>query len=296
MHTLNFIDLYDESWLLGGMKLFLLTFVTMVAFAANSVLNRAALEAGGIDPLSFAVVRVGAGVLVLLLLVVARGDARHLPKAFDPWAMTGLVAYMIGFSYAYQSLDTGLGALVLFGGVQITMFVGAVIAGRRPLALQWVGAGVAFLGLAVLLAPSDAAPKPFGLALMIVAAVGWGIYSLQGAKAVQPLVATAANFSVALPIVLLAWLLSAATEVSINGFLLAIVSGGITSALGYALWYRVLPILATATAAISQLTVPLIAALGGFLFLAEPFTMTFVVSSVLVLGGIGISVWAANRG
>jgi len=278
------------------MRLMLLTTLTMIAFAANSVLNRSALEGGGIDPLSFVFIRVAAGVAVLLILVFARREAALIKGAFDPSATVGLLAYMLGFSFAYKSLDTGLGALILFGGVQITMFLGAVLAGRKPLALQWVGAGVAFSGLAVLLAPSGAAPSVGGMALMGIAAIGWGIYSLQGAKAKHPLIATCANFAAALPVIIVAWVVMETGPMSVTGAVLAVVSGGVTSALGYALWYQVLPQLQTATAAVAQLSVPLIAALGGFVVLGETVTVAFAVSSALVLGGIGISVWAANRG
>ena len=278
------------------MRLLFLTFVTMIAFAANSVLNRAALETGGIDALSFAVLRVFAGVVVLMVLVALRRETGLIKGAFDPFAAVGLLAYMLGFSFAYNSLDTGLGALILFGGVQITMFLGAVLAGRKPMALQWIGAAVAFSGLVVLLFPSGAAPNVLGLGCMIVAAIGWGIYSLQGAKARYPLVATCANFSAALPVVLLVWVFVGTSGVELRGVILALMSGGIASALGYALWYAVLPQLQTATAAVAQLTVPLIAAVGGFVVLSEPVTVIFAVSSALVLGGIGISVWAANRG
>ncbi len=278
------------------MRLVFLTTLTMIAFASNSVLNRAALESGGIDPLSFAFIRVAAGVAVLLILVLARREAALIKGAFDPSATVGLLAYMLGFSFAYKSLDTGLGALILFGGVQITMFLGAVLAGRKPLAFQWIGAGVAFSGLAILLAPSGAAPNISGMALMGIAAIGWGIYSLQGAKAKHPLIATCANFVAALPVIIVAWVVMEMGPIGAKGAVLAIVSGGVTSALGYALWYQVLPQLQTATAAVAQLSVPLIAALGGFVVLGEPVTVAFAVSSALVLGGIGISVWAANRG
>ncbi len=267
----------------------------MIAFAANSVLNRTALEGGDIDPLSFASIRIIAGSVVLLLLVFSRREMGLIKGAFDPAATLGLLAYMLGFSFAYKSLDTGLGALILFGGVQITMFLGAVLAGRKPLVLQWIGAGVAFTGLAILLAPSGAAPSLSGMSLMVIAAVGWGVYSLQGAKARHPLVATCANFSAGLPVMVLAWLLMDTGSIGVQGALLAVVSGGVTSALGYALWYQVLPKLQTATAAVAQLSVPLIAAVGGFIVLSEPVTLAFAVSSALVLGGIGISVWATNR-
>lgn len=277
------------------MRLFLLIALTMIAFAANSVLNRAALSDGSIDPLSFAAMRLMGGAVVLELIVFFTGKLNEMLEEIDFIAVAGLLAYIVGFSFAYVSLDTGLGALVLFGGVQITMFLGAVWAGKRPLTLQWMGAGLALLGLAVWVAPSGNAPNLQGLGLMALAAVGWGVYSLQGAKTKQPLLATCANFSLALPVVLVPWFIIDDGQMERSGMVMALISGGITSALGYALWYQILPSLQTTTAAVSQLTVPLIAAFAGFLILAEPFTLAFWASSTLVLGGIGLSVWAANR-
>jgi drug/metabolite transporter (DMT)-like permease len=278
------------------MKLFLLTTLTMIAFAANSVLNRAALTDGAVDPMSFAMLRLLAGAVVLQSIILVRGQFKDVWSEVDWLAVAGLLAYMVGFSFAYTSLETGLGALVLFGGVQITMFLGAVIGGKKPVMLQWVGAAIAFSGLVVLLAPSGSAPDLLGLSLMALAAVGWGIYSLQGAKTDRPLLATSANFTVALPLVIVPWFFFVEVpQLGQTGIAMAFISGGITSALGYALWYHVLRQLQTVTAAVAQLTVPLIAACGGFLLLAEPFTLAFWVSSVLVLGGIGVSILAANR-
>ncbi|PLS22347.1 DMT family transporter [Neptunicoccus cionae] len=278
------------------MHLFLLTVLTMIAFAANSVLNRMGLAGGLIDPAGFALVRVGSGAAVLTLLVALRqGRLGGFLAPAKPWAVIGLAAYMLGFSFAYVALDAGTGALILFGGVQITMFAGAVLSGRAPVPFQWLGAGIAFGGLAYLLAPSAGAPDMVSAGLMGIAAVGWGIYSLIGQKTSDPLGATAANFVLALPFAFAALLLVPALHFTYSGVLLAVLSGAVTSALGYALWYRVLPLLATATAAVAQLSVPVIAALGGAVLLGEPFTLEFVISSALVLGGIGVSVLAVNR-
>ncbi len=271
------------------MRLFLLVCLTMTAFAANSVLNRLALTDGAIGPASFAAVRLAAGAVMLSVLLLARSRSLKSWRP-DPWAVAGLAAYMLGFSFAYVTLDAGLGALVLFGGVQVTMFCGAVMMRQKPQWLQWLGAGIAFSGLVYLLLPGVAAPNPIGLFLMLIAAVGWGIYTLAGQKAKAPLDATGLNFLFALPVAILAWLLVPAETVALRGVLLACLSGGVTSALGYALWYLLLPRLNIATAAVAQLTVPLIAMGGGLVFLAEPLSMRFVIAAALVLGGVGISV------
>ena len=287
-------------WFSTVMQLFFLTCLTMIAFAANSVLNRMGLAGDLIDPGSFALIRLGSGAAVLVGLVALRdkGVAGGLSRFFAPargWAVLGLAAYMLGFSFAYLALDAGTGALILFGGVQITMFAGAVLGGKSPKMVQWLGAGIAFAGLVYLLAPSASAPDAVSAGLMGIAAVGWGIYSLMGQKVDNPLGATAANFVLALPFGLLALALVPAVHISATGTVLAVLSGAVTSALGYALWYWVLPRLATATAAVAQLSVPIIAAASGALVLAEPLTFEFAISAALVLGGIGVSVLATNR-
>jgi drug/metabolite transporter (DMT)-like permease len=277
------------------MKLFLLTTLTMIAFAANSVLNRMALADGSIDPGGFAMVRLASGAAVLIVLVTMRGSLRLFLAEARIWSIVGLSAYMLGFSFAYVSLPTGTGALILFGGVQITMFCGAILAGVVPKPLQWVGAVIAFAGLVYLLAPTVGAPAMENALLMGVAALGWGVYSLMGRQATNPLNATAANFVFALPITVLVWGVGPVGNFTHFGVVLAVFSGAVTSGLGYALWYWVLPKMPTATAAVAQLTVPLIAALGGVLLLDEALTVAFALASTLVLGGIGISLYGGQR-
>jgi len=205
-------------------------------------------------------------------------------------SVLGLSLYMLGFSYAYISLETGIGALILFGGVQITMFAGALITGERPSRWRWIGAAVAMAGLIYLLQPSARAPDTKGAVLMGVAAVGWGYYSLYGRKIRKPLQATAGNFLLAFPLALLVGLtFGDARSPALTGVALAIISGAITSGLGYALWYRVLPKLDATLAAVAQLTVPMIALAGGVLFLNEALTLQFAIASALILGGIGLS-------
>jgi drug/metabolite transporter (DMT)-like permease len=282
------------------MRLLLLTALVMVAFAANSVLNRLALADGQIGPLVFAFYRVGSGAAVLALLVLVRDRRFSLAGPYRAAGVLSLTLYMVAFSTAYVALDAGVGALILFGGVQVTMFAGAVLAREPVPALRWAGAGLAFAGLVWLLWPDGAVRVPVLHALiMVAAALGWGIYSLAGRKSGEPLRATAANFVLAVPI---CWLVLALAPVSpdavpptARGIGLAVVSGVVTSALGYALWYTVLPKLQASVAAVAQLTVPVIAMAGGMVVLGEVLTPGFLVASALVLGGVGLSVLAARR-
>lgn len=273
------------------MRLFFLVSLAMTAFAANSVFNRMALASGLISPTDFAAIRTVSGAVILLALLAL---FRRRPLLFAPGRATGvlsLTVYMLGFSFAYRTLDTGLGALVLFGMVQLTMFTGGLLQGERIRALRWAGAAIALSGLAVLLWPIGAtAPEPVGTVLMAAAGVGWGVYSLAGRGPRDPLEETTANFTLAAPLTVAPLLLiGGAFDAEPYGILLAVLSGAVTSALGYALWYRVLPQLASSSAAVAQLTVPLIAAAGGILLLGEEPSARFAVASLLVLGGVGLS-------
>ncbi|MDQ2090210.1 DMT family transporter [Marimonas arenosa] len=271
------------------MRLFALTALTLVAFAANSLLNRLALEGGAAGPASFAAVRLIAGAVMLSLLVMWRnGRPAWRTGRLGPVA---LALYMLGFSFAYVSLPAGVGALILFGGVQVTMFAGALIGGDRVPLGRWLGAGLSFAGLCSLMWPAGhAAPDAAGTALMVVAALGWGIYSLIGRGARDPLGATAANFIWAVPAGVLIWLVLP-DAMSREGLGLAVLSGAVTSGLGYALWYHVLPGLGATRAAVAQSTVPVLAVAGGVLLLGEALTLRVVLASVLVLGGV---VWSVR--
>lgn len=265
-------------------RLGLLTALTMLAFAGNSVLNRMAVGGGHIDAMGFAAVRVAAGavVLALLLLISGRSWPRWQGRAAG---VVGLSVYLLGFSLAYVALGAGTGALILFGAVQMTMFAGALASGEAVPARRWAGAGVAFGGLILLLAPSAAAPGVVHAALMLAAGVGWGVYSLAGRGEPDALAATTANFVLSAPLVVgLALVLPG--ERSLAGIGLAALSGAVTSGLGYALWYAILPQLGAARAGLAQLTVPVIAALGGLLLLGEGVGWRFAAASALVLGGV----------
>lgn len=271
------------------MRLLLLTALAMLAFGSNSILNRLALEGHHIGPALFATIRLISGALALAAMVWVRD--RRLP--FPGWVgPASLLLYILGFSFAYVSLPTGIGALILFGGVQITMFSGALIGGEVAGLNRWAGAAIAFAGLIWLMWPSElGAVDPLGAALMAAAALGWGIYSLNGRGVKNPLAATAMNFVLASPICLIAlFIWPDAAGASGYGIGLAILSGVVTSGLGYALWYSVLPELGAMRAGVAQLTAPVVAVVGGILLLSEPLTLRFVLSAVLILGGVAISV------
>jgi len=284
----------------GPVRLIALTAIVMVAFAANSVLNRAALATEEINPLVFAWIRAGSGAVALAVMVLARDRKLSLLGPQRVAGVLSLTIYMVAFSVAYVALDAGIGALILFGGVQVTMFCGSLFA-REPIpAMRWVGALLAFGGLVWLLLPAGDIVLPLAHSvLMLAAAFGWGAYSLVGRISGEPLRATAANFILAAP---LCFLVLAVMPVAPDadpgtwrGVLLAVISGVVTSAMGYALWYSVLPRLLPSVAAVAQLTVPVIALGGGIVFLGEVLTLKFAVASVLVLGGVAISVLAPQR-
>lgn len=269
------------------MKLILLICLTMIAFASNSVLNRMAVGSDAIDASGFAVLRVLAGAVMLAIL------ARGRMKLFAPGRTVGAVSlavYMIGFSLAYRTLDAGLGALILFGTVQIGMFGWSAWTGNQPTARQIAGAIVAFAGLTIALWPGQGAAV--GLVssfLMLLAGLGWAAYTLNGRGAKDPLAETGANFVMCLPIMCLLFF-GPAMHANAYGVMLAIVCGAATSGLGYALWYWVLPQIKPQSAAVLQLSVPIIAIAGGALFLGEALTSKLAIAAGLVIGGIALAV------
>ena len=273
------------------MQLFLLSVLTMCAFAANSILTRMAVDGGHIDPAGFALVRVGAGALVLAILVALRGGRLPLLRRNRIGGAVSLAVYMIGFSLAYLTLDAGLGALILFGVVQITMFTYAALAGAAPTARQITGAAAAFAGLVLVLWPDgQGSTDPIGAGLMVLAGIGWAAYTIIGRTSGDPLAATSANFLLCLPFMLILPAFAGA-HFSLTGLLLGALCGGVTSGLGYALWYAVLTRIDGGTAAVAQLSVPIIAILAGALLLGEPLSLTLIIATALVLGGIA---WAIS--
>ena len=279
------------------MRIVLLTLFALVAFAANSVLTRSALAFDQIGPGEFMAIRLVSGAITLAGLVALRGGLSGMLRHGSVISAASLLLYAAAFSFAYVTLDAGLGALILFGGVQVTMFAGAVIGGEKPSVARWIGSLLGMIGLGVLFAPGATMPDIGGSVLMGVSAIGWGVYSLRGRGVSAPLQATASNFLIAAPVGILLWLMfPSETAASLNGIGLAIASGALASGVGYAIWYATLPKLDSSLAAIVQLTVPLIAMAGGMVFLAESVTWPFVISAALILGGVFIAVLSPNSG
>jgi drug/metabolite transporter (DMT)-like permease len=272
---------------LSHARIISLTSLAMMAFAGNSLLCRQALKHTAIDPASFTAIRLLSGALVLWLVVRAR---QTTPVGKGNWTSAfALFAYAAGFSFAYISLSAASGALLLFGAVQVTMIGHGLWAGERLRALQVFGVLLAFGGLVGLLLPGLSAPPLMGASLMIGAGIAWGVYSLRGKGAGDPTRVTAGNFMRAVPItiVLSAFTLNFAS-VDQAGIYLAICSGALASGLGYAIWYTALPALKNTSAATVQLSVPVITAIGGIVFLSESLTLRLVLASVAILGGIAL--------
>ncbi len=266
------------------------TAAALVAFAANSILCRTALGGTLIDPGTFTAVRILSGAATLALLVILRGN-RSAAIGGDWTSATALVAYAVPFSFAYVHLTAGTGALILFGAVQVTMIVGDLLRGRRPVRREWIGLSAAFGGLALLAWPGVQSPDPFSAGLMAIAGISWGVYSLRGKGATDPLAITAGNFlrSAALvPLLLISS--SSLLDVDLRGILLAVISGAIASGLGYAIWYRALRAINATQAAVAQLLVPLLAALGGVAFLGESFTLRLFLSGTVIAGGVALAI------
>ncbi|MEM7434077.1 MAG: DMT family transporter [Myxococcota bacterium] len=272
--------------------LVLLTGATLVAFAANSLLCRMALGDGAMEPEMFTAVRLASGALALAPLawfVRRRGS----PSPAGSWGSGfALFVYAMGFSLAYVSLDTGVGALILFAAVQATMLGAGWRQGERPLAKEWLGLLTAMAGLAYLVRPGATSPDAMGVMLMVAAGVGWGVYSVRGRGAPSPTATTARNFLWSVP-----WALGSVLVLGSGSGLgpsravaLAVMSGAVTSGLGYVLWYAVLRHITTTRAAIVQLSVPVLAAVAGIVVLGEAATLRFGVASAMILGGVGFAI------
>jgi len=270
-------------------RIFILTLLAMIAFAGNSLLCRAALKQTSIDAASFTFVRVFSGAAALWLIMKMRGAAW---KEAGNWSSAlALFAYAAAFSFAYNSLSAGTGALLLFGAVQATMILWGSRRGERLHTIQIVGLVVAVTGLVALLLPGLSAPPLSGSILMLGAGGAWGIYSLRGKVEKNPVSSTAGNFLRAVPlaaivsIMLLPW-----ARLDRAGIGYAVISGAIASGLGYVIWYTALSGLKAASAATVQLSVPVLAATGGILLLGEPITFRYFIASIAVLGGIALVV------
>jgi drug/metabolite transporter (DMT)-like permease len=271
-----------------------LTALALLAFAGNSILCRLALGDQAIDPASYTAVRLGSGALVLWL-IASRSSGRAAPGAVAGTfrAAALLFLYAVAFSFAYMDLSAGAGALILFAAVQLTMIAAGLHSGERPAIGEWLGWALAVAGLVYLLLPGWAAPPLIGSLLMGLAGVAWGLYSLMGRGAHDPIATTAGNFLRTVPLILLLVLAQAAAlHPSPMGLLWAGLSGAVTSGLGYVVWYAALSRLTATRAATVQLAVPVIAAVGGIIFLAEPVSLRLFFSASAILGGIGLALSA----
>jgi drug/metabolite transporter (DMT)-like permease len=273
------------------------TALAMLAFAANSVLNRLALTGGDADALTYTGIRLASGAVVLALILALRGTTPRPGRIGGSiGGALALLGYAIGFSLAYRDLGAGTGALLLFASVQIAMLGWAIRKGERPAPLEWAGFIVAVLFVMALVSPGLTAPDPAGSVLMVLAGASWAAYTLIGRGSTAPLVDTGGNFLRCLPVavaIALPGLWMHTTTPA--GWAYAIASGALASGLGYAVWYGVLPRLDRSTAAFVQLTVPALAAVGGVLFVSEPLTLRLAICSIGILGGVALAIRGADR-
>ena len=277
-----------------------LVLLTMLAFSGNALLTRAALASYDMDPELVLLLRVSAGAITLLLICYLRKYSLKIFSNLHIKTATALSLYLVGFSYAFTGLETGIGVLIQFGVVQLVMFASSFLSDQKVPKNKTIGAIIAFTGLIYLLWPSGDFTLNFGSSvLMAIAGMAWGIYSVLGKKAESAIAATTASFLISTPICLIFVLFlpdNPDFSWSNTGALLAIASGSITSGIGYALWYYVLPKIPSTNAAVSQLSVPLIAAAGGMIFMQELITLKFILSCILVLGGIALTIGIPKSG
>ena len=271
------------------------TLVALVAFAANSILCRVALRDATVDPATFSTIRLIAGAGTLAL-VTAWNQRAALADAGSWTSAALLTIYAVPFSFAYVSLSAGTGALILFGSVQVTMLIAALGSGERPHVGQWAGLTMALAGLVILVFPGLTAPPLTAAVLMATAGVSWGAYSWRGRSSTNPLAHTTGNFVRAVPFVVAVSLVSLSrTHVEARGIVLAAASGALASGLGYVAWYAALRGLTGMQAAVVQLSVPMLAAMGGVAFLAEGVSVRLVLSTIVVLGGIALAIAGRRR-
>ena len=270
------------------MRTILCTLLALVAFAANSIFCRLALRDGAIDPASFSTIRLVAGAVTLVLVSAPAGAWTRVAGSWTSASV--LFLYAIPFSFAYTRLTAGTGALILFGAVQITMVGVALATGERPHPRHWLGLASAVAGLLYLVLPGLTAPSPSGAALMAMAGVAWGVYSLRGRGATRPLAQTTGNFVRTVPLTLAVSMAATRTmHIEPRGAACAVASGAIASGLGYVVWYVALRGLTMTRAALVQLAVPVLAAAGGVVFLAETISPRLAISTVPILGGIALA-------
>lgn len=270
-------------------KTLFLTAISLIAFAANSVLCRYALEDGEIDAASFTILRLLSGIIMLLIVMALhRSNEQTSTTAKGNWfAAFMLFSYASCFSFAYVSLGAGIGALILFGTVQVTMLFISLHNGHKLHGSEWLGVAVAFSGFVYLVMPDEFSPPLSGVILMLISGISWAFYTLKGQHSQDALMDTTFNFIKTLPFIIILGLISLnSAHYSLQGVVLAVVSGAVTSALGYVIWYHAIRYLRPVQAAVSQLLVPVIATFGGVLLLSEVITSRISIASLMILGGI----------
>jgi len=288
------------------LRLCVFVILALLAFAANSVLCRLALNDGLIDPAQFTTWRLLSGAATLVFLCVFQSLKQQQIDLKATWlegswlSAFALFVYALGFSYAYVTLETGIGALILFGAVQLTLILFAVWAGQKLTWLEWLGLAIAFAGFVYLVLPTLSSPSLLGFVLMTLAGVAWGLYTWRGKISAKPLFATTSNFVRTIPMLLVALIVISfngeqVPSAQLEGIILAVTSGAIMSGLGYAIWYAVLPYLSASIAAVLQLLVPIIATIGGVVFANESITMHLVIATLSVLGGVLLVIIARKR-
>jgi drug/metabolite transporter (DMT)-like permease len=271
------------------LKIIAATTFALLAFAANSVLCRLALGENAIDPSSFTIIRLISGIIILMAVMQLTGKSNKIKsQSKGSWLAGGMLfIYAIAFSFGYVSLDTGTGALILFGAVQITMIMASVISGNKLHTSEWFGLVIAFSGFVYLIIPNLVTPSLMGFILMTISGIAWGLYTLIGRTSQNSLSDTAYNFLRTSPFVLVLIIFGLNNvHLTYQGVILAVLSGAIASGLGYFIWYIALRGLSVTQAAVVQLFVPIIAATGGVVFTDELITLRLIESSALVLGGI----------
>ncbi|GAB2687318.1 DMT family transporter [Aliiglaciecola aliphaticivorans] len=271
--------------------------MALLAFAGNSILCRLALAESSIDATSFTLIRLISGAAMLMLILVVKGNSKQVKKSGTWPASLALFIYAAGLSYAYIELDTGVGALILFACVQITMLIISWYYGARLTLVESLGVLVAFAGFIYLVSPGVDSPSIMGVMLMAGAGIAWGYYSIIGSRSSTPLTDTTSNFIRAslICLILVPLLLIEASQFETMGVVYALASGMITSGVGYAIWYKVLPHIRSSVAAVLQLSVPAIAAVGGLLLLDELLTAKMLIASGAILGGIGLVIYGKQQ-
>lgn len=272
-----------------GNNVALLSAAAMLFFAANSLLCRMAIAPGLIDPISFSTVRVLAAIAVLSLVVVFRRGRWPKLGYAKLKSVSALFAYLVTFPLAYERLGAGIGAIVLFAVVQFTMFAVALYEGERFTHVAWLGLAASGTALVFLMLPSGGSGDPLGLALMTICGVAWGGFCLLARDVDHPVEANASNFIFCLPLILVANVTDLSNiSVTAEGLWLAVAAGGVATAIGYIVWYQAIKLLSASRAAVVQLSVPVLAAIGGAVFLSETLALQSIIASIVVLGGIGV--------